>query len=390
MVAAFNKLPSPAQVLMLDILADRADKHARTGVAVALSSDDPDIRLGAIRAVGRYGDSHDALYLLGIVRTASRELSVAIVESLASLPGQGVDATILKAIDTRDTATRVAAIDALGRRAYVASIPALLNRARSTQPQIRIAAMRALGELAGEKELGAMVRLLSLRKDPAELETAEAAFAAIYSRVSNRDTWTTPLIAALDTAPAPSRIVMFRLLARGGGQKALAAIRRAVDDAGADVRDAAVRLLADWPTAEPAEDLLAIATRSTVRTHQILTLRGYLRMASLTEVAQDRRLEMCRIGLRTAQRDDDRRLAIASLSSIASPRALEIVLPYLDNLGLKEEAGSALVKIGQALLPNNAREVASAMEQVLQSKPSSELSRQASELKAKAKQPVSQ
>jgi hypothetical protein len=108
-------------------------------------------------------------------------------------------------------------------------------------------------------------------------------------------------------------------------------------------------------------------------------------MAGEGDLPPQRRLAMCREGLRLARRDEERRLALGALACVPDVEALAVVLPFLDNDSLKEEAGAAVVAIGQKLLPNHPSAVIEAMDSVLKSVKSAELLRQAAELRAKAR-----
>src|SRR2546421_661635 len=85
---------------------------------------------------------------------------------------------------------------------------------------------------------------------------------------------------------------------------------------------------------------------------------------------------MCREGLRLAQRDEERRLALAALAGVPDVGALETALPLLHNGRLTEEAGTAVIAIGQQLLPSHPASVIEAMDSVLKSVKSLELLRQ--------------
>jgi hypothetical protein len=95
---------------------------------------------------------------------------------------------------------------------------------------------------------------------------------------------------------------------------------------------------------------------------------------------------MCREGLRVAQRDDERRLALAALAVVPTADALRTALPYLEQEGLTEEAGAAAIAIAPKLLPGQAAVVRDAMERVMKHVKSEELRRQAEDLRARAGQ----
>jgi hypothetical protein len=178
--------------------------------------------------------------------------------------------------------------------------------------------------------------------------------------------------------------VLLRALSLHGGQKALQAVRAAIRDPNTDLQDEALDILCGWETPEPADDLLAITKTSANPTHRTLALRGYIRMAGLPGIPPSRRLAMCQEGLRLAQRDDERRLALAALAGVPTVEALQTALPYLEREGLMEEGGAAAVAIGQKLLPEQAALVRDAMERVLKRVKIAELRAQAVELRARA------
>jgi hypothetical protein len=95
---------------------------------------------------------------------------------------------------------------------------------------------------------------------------------------------------------------------------------------------------------------------------------------------------MSQEGLRLAERDDERRLALAALAGIPTVEALRTALPLIEQESLSEEAGAAVVAIAQKLLPDHAAAVLEAMDRVRKSVKNEELLRQAADLRARAEQ----
>jgi HEAT repeat protein/type 1 glutamine amidotransferase len=381
-----GSLPPDKQAQVITTLADRNDPVAKPAILKATRSNQSAVRLAAVQALGRLGDVSDVPVLLELAGGSEKEIAAAAVGSLAALPGKNVDASLLQSVDRGDTRSRRAAIDVLGRRAYAPATVALIKHARGTEPSLRVAATQALGETASVGDVPTLVEILVQAKDPSEAEVADTALTAVYARIDERERWADALIAGLPKAQPAAKIALLQALSHHGGPKALQAVKAAVADPNPEVQDAAVMLLSDWATTEPADDLLAIARQSSNRTHRILALRGYLRMAGQADVPPSRRVAMCQVGLRLATRDDERRLALTALAGVPTAEALAVTLPFLSNANLKEEAGAAAVAIGQKLLPNQAASVAEAMDKVLKVVTSMDLLRQATELRWKANQ----
>jgi hypothetical protein len=98
-------------------------------------------------------------------------------------------------------------------------------------------------------------------------------------------------------------------------------------------------------------------------------LRGYIRLARQMDLPSDRRLAMCEEALRTARRDDEKKLVLAVLVRIPSPRSLALAASCLDQVALKEEAAKTAVAIAEKLVRSEPLAVAAAMRQVLQAGP---------------------
>jgi hypothetical protein len=124
-------------------------------------------------------------------------------------------------------------------------------------------------------------------------------------------------------------------------------MRAAVRDNDEKVRDAAVRALAEWPDASAAEDLLAVAKGAAGETHQVIALRGYIRVCSIrTDRPAEQTAKMLIVGLETAKRPDEKRQALGGLAQVPHVAALRAVVPCMASDALKEEAAVAAVYIG--------------------------------------------
>jgi hypothetical protein len=130
----------------------------------------------------------------------------------------------------------------------------------------------------------------------------------------------------------------------------LSAVRAAVSDPNAEVHAAAIRTLGSWSSVDAADELLGLAKTADSPSDKMICLRGYLRLAGQGELPIDKRLAMCRQAAPLAQKDDEKKLLLAALGTIASVEALDLIVPYLGEAGTKEEAASSVVDISDKLL----------------------------------------
>ena len=107
-----------------------------------------------------------------------------------------------------------------------AAVAALLKAAEEADPQIRSAAMRRLGELAGPAELPALLDMLLRGHQPQDLGAVEEAVSGVLARLraSGARTPTSSPRCLAQAQPAPKGSLL-RILGSIGGAGALKAVR---------------------------------------------------------------------------------------------------------------------------------------------------------------------
>ena len=124
-----------------------------------------------------------------------------------------------------------------------------------------------------------MVSMLLAAGSDADRAAIERAMIATVTRLEEPDD--ADIIAALDKASNEAKVHLLAVLPQFGGEKALQAIRGQLSSSEANVQNAAVRALADWPDSAPLSELLEIAKNSNDLTRHVLALRGYINLLAL-------------------------------------------------------------------------------------------------------------
>jgi hypothetical protein len=168
--------------------------------------------------------------------------------------------------------------------------------------------------------------------------------------------------------PAAEQEYVLDLLGKLAGKRALAEVVGMAKSSDAALKDAATRVLGEWPNADAADALLEIAKKDGEQKFQIRALRGYIRIARQLQLADDVRLAMFRTAMEVAKRNEDKQVALDVLSRIPSVETLRISASYLNNPPLKNAAAEAAVKIAAKLVGPEPKAVAEAMQQVVDAK----------------------
>ncbi len=232
-IAALNR---NGQILALAIVGEfRIDKARDVALELAGSAD-ADLREAAIAALGSVGDS-------ACVGTL---LAAGAVDALAALDARGVEQAILAGISKGDSLSRMTALKAAVQRGIPDSDGALLAAAAGNDSEVAIEALKVLGRSGDTANYPRLVALLG----GALSEEVETAVRRMIKRMDAMDHCLTPLSKRLDEKEVAVITAVLRSLSAIDTADALALVEKHLTAEDGDIRDTAVRALAQW--ADPA------------------------------------------------------------------------------------------------------------------------------------------
>lgn len=352
--AEFSQVPTAGQRLLLGALAARGDKAAMPVALAATKSQDLQVRLAGYRALGRLGDVSAVPTLIEAV-LAGGDASGPARESLQVVSGPGTDEAIIAALKGKEANARATLIEVLDARRTSAAAPLLLEQARDAAASVRSRVVRALGHVAEPQHMPGMIALL-LKSEKDQRDELEKAIVSIAKRVPDEGKRVEALLAALAGASDADRCLLLPVLGRIGGKAAAAAIVAARKSTSADVQDAGVRALCNWPDAGVADELVEIVKDSPRETHRLSALRAYIRVIALDLTRKpEKTLALFQNAMQMAWRDEEKRLILGRVSVARCMETLRWVLPYLDNAALAKEASQAVVELAhryELITPN--------------------------------------
>jgi HEAT repeat protein len=129
-------------------------------------------------------------------------------------------------------------------------------------------------------------------------------------------------------------------------------VAKATTDTDADLQDQAVRTLSTWPNTWPedsgvADPLLSIVRSTPKRLHKVLALRGYIQyIEGDTKLNAETKVEKLREVLPLIERPEEKSLATAVLGGLISPKAVDLLIEMASSEDVREDACSALLKVG--------------------------------------------
>lgn len=362
LVKVLDQLTPEVQGVVVGVLRDRGDAGARSGLERLVAADTPEVRLAAVRALAALGAGTSVPPLLDALARGGAEAQAAGV-TLRALQGPGVDEALLAALRTAAGAQRAALTDLAADRGIAAAKPLLLDDADAGDESLARVAAQGLGALTAPDDVPALLALLAEAESPT---VARALEQSIVKAAAGR---ADDVLAALPKAATPAaRAGLLRVLGQIGGPAAFPHLAAACTAAEPEVRDAAVRSVADWPDAQAEDLLLNLAKTAEQPAHRALALRGYLRL--LEQAPPEQRAATAAKGagaLAAAGSSALRKAVLGTLAQLAHPVALDLALSVLDDPDTRAEAGLAVVTLAKALMNTDREAVRKAMQEAITS-----------------------
>jgi hypothetical protein len=228
--------------------------------------------------------------------------------------------------------------------------------------------LAALGQLIAVQDLELLTSRALAGGNAPETVAAQAALRMAALRMADREATAAKLAATLSGASAENQAYLLELLGKVSGKKALQTVAAAAKSSDAALKEAATKALGEWPNPEAADALLDLAKTDPENKYRVRALRGYIRIARQLQLPDDVKLTMFQTVMETADRDADKQVALDILTRIPSVQTLKLAASYVDQAGLQDAAADAAVKIGKRLVDQHPKDVAAAMQKVVDAK----------------------
>jgi HEAT repeat protein len=352
LAAELRRCGPDRQSYLLLAIGDRTDDAVMPAILQAATSGPLKLRLTAVGVLDRLGNAASVPVLLTAAADPDADLSQAALAALARLPGNDVDADLLSRLQASSGKNRQVLITLAGLRHIDRAVPVIFPDLKNSDAAVRGAAVQSIGILGSDAQAADLVGLLPESRSEKERGDIEMALLAIIGRTGTKSV--PALLPLAHNTDAAMRITALRLLASAGGTDALAAVQALVQDNDASVQDEAVRTLSTWPNNWPedsgvAEPLLALAKSGAKTSHQVLALRGYLQyVQSNKQLKNDDKVTKVTDVLPLIKRPEEKRLAIAAIGTIPSTGSLAMLVTFVEEPAVAEDACSAIVKLAAA------------------------------------------
>lgn len=346
-------LKPEAQAALLSVLADQAEVTLRpTLLSILRDATDPAVREAALEAMVYHGEGTDVAMLVKAAAAEAGDKSPSR-KTLTRMTRTGVDEALLSMLQEKEPALRAVVVAVLAERRTPGALSGLVKAMGDTDAGVVNESIKALSSIGTASEVQGLAQVVITTTEAARRDAAANAIKSISGRTNDKAACSGPVLAALAaTKDVPAQSSLVQVLPRIGDAASLAALVKVLADAAGELRDAAVRALAEWPDMAAGTHLIQVARAATSDVHAVLALRGAVRLA---RNAKDRpaadRLKLLKDVIALAKRTDEKKQAIAAMAEVPSAQSLETLQGYLSDPALKNDAAMAALRGAKEMGP---------------------------------------
>jgi HEAT repeat protein len=338
-------LPDGSKVQLLAALSGYPGDRVAPAVLKELDSRTPAVRMAAFKTLGTVGGPSAVRPLAEAAARAKGPEQAAARVAIGSLKGRAVDEEIVTLLGQKpsdDLAGEL--LLAVGDRRIFPAKSAVTAALSSPAAATRAQALRALRSIGTPSDMPAVLDLLLGGSEESDRTEGEKTVVALAQKIDNLEGRSNAVRSRLGADKRPdARVRLIGLLALIGDPSALPILRTLAEDDDLEIRDAAVRAVASWPTSAAREDLLRLARESRNQTNRLLAIGGLVRVVGLDRY-RDPQAAVADLEEAAALswRPEEQRLILGAVTRFPCQAALDLANGFLKEPEVKAEAQSAI------------------------------------------------
>ncbi|MDR1594964.1 MAG: DUF1080 domain-containing protein [Prevotellaceae bacterium] len=322
-------------------LGDYGEQNVLPVITKYLSGDDI-VKQAAITVVGKVGKENAIAPILTAINTDNQETVATGKAALLSIKSDKLIPEIAASLPKITSVAKLALLDILASRKAVGQFETVYEQAASTDENVRLAACKALKDVAEEKNAPLIAQLLNTSSNDKQTAYLQD---ALYSTISSlpQNEQAKRVIGLLKTGRNPA--LYYNVLAKIGGSDALKIILPGIDGPGGEV---AFEALSNWNDASAMPALFNIAKTNAKYSEK--ALNSYVSKVNKSNSKPEQKLLLLRNALEIAKTGAQKQEIIKQIVETRSFLGLTTVGKYLDDsdAGVQQAAVQAVRKIAIA------------------------------------------
>lgn len=342
-------------VLVIQTMADRKDTVSLPAIVKAAGAGPKEVRMSAIDAIRRVGDTTCVSSLLTIAGETDAELTEAALTALSELPDQNIAKDILARLPKAEGSMLTALITVVGKRRIEAT-QELVKSLKNTDKSVRAAAFKSLGTTVPPQSLDVLISQVVAPSNSDDLDFAKQALKTAAVRMPDREVCAAQLAKTMGTSELPTKVVLLDIIGAVGGTSALETIYTAAKGNTPELRDVSSRVLGEWLTYDAAPVLLDLVKTGPSDKFQGRLFKGYLRMAGQFARNPSERVAMCNEAFAAARQVGEQKSVLELIKKFPDVETLKMAIKATEIAELKADAIQTALVIAEKT-KGNAEEV---------------------------------
>ena len=343
-LAELDKAKPFRQAMMLYVLGDRADAKAAPAVAKLAASDNEDVRVAALAALGTIGQGAQVELLVQAAAGGKAEMPIAR-GSLKTMPGADVNAALIAQAKSANEAVRAEAILALATRDAAQAVPVFMEAMTASQEAVRRSAVVALRQLAGQDQYADLLGRMMASDSPEIRRSLQDVLVEVSRRSKQPEQCAKQLLDAWKKG-GPARGNVLEIICWFGRSETLPAVQEALGSDDIEMRKSTLRSLANWPDSSIVPKLMELSRSDKDATVRVLALRAAVPLVGRdVALSADQKAERFAELMKLAQQGDAKKLVLGELKTAPALGSLKLAGEQLDDPQTANEAAVAIVDI---------------------------------------------
>ncbi|QRR03587.1 family 16 glycoside hydrolase [Dyadobacter sandarakinus] len=343
-----KKASPEVQSEIITMLGRAASNDALPAVLKALKSKDTRIKTAAIWAAGKIGGEKSTSSLIPLLKTATPEEVAAVKGTLLTIKGAEMVDQLTAALPSLPAPAQAAAVEILAARGAASKLSVVSGLLQSASPEVKKSAYTALRSLVGAQDLPQLYMLLGTASAPGEVTAVQQAIGEAVKGTGDTRAQSEAIITQIKSAPADKQGRYLPVLAGIGGSQALAAVAGAYKGNDAQMKKEAIMALSAWNDAAAAPELMNVAKQTGDAAELDAALTGYLAAAGKSARTPVVKVIMLRDAMKLAKTDAQKEAILKELARYRTFNALLFAGKYLDQPALKKTAAQTILSIALA------------------------------------------
>lgn len=339
----FPKAIPAAKPEIITMLGERRDKLALSLVTSSLSEQDQNIRTAASEAIVKISGSeaiHSLInYLLVFNTEADQEAAKTAIMTVA---GSDKMPLLLPVLKDGPVIAKKSVIEILAWNKDNKYFSEILPFASSSDESVKAAAIKALVSLAGPSDQAKLIELLSVTEKPEYIVDIQNAIAAAANKESDPERRSETILTAMGGKVQKEKIIP--VLAKTGGSKALAVVKKEFENGNAAMRDICFKALTGWMDYSASSALYEICASGN-KTFEGPAFDGYVRQIRSANLVDEQKLLLFRKIMPYALTSERKNRVLTELGRLKTYQTLYFVSGFLDDQATSAAAAKSCMYI---------------------------------------------